>query len=264
MCSHQLRSGLLRRRLLFRRPTLCLFSADKAALTCVALCTSHELCLNGKVSTVTLWSHGKGNHSPAAVPASTPGTFCDPLSINCSCEGNMFLRWMWLKKQAAIPYCVSRSCHMFLLRKRETVWLATRNTDHCSIEDRSLLQACWQLLRCTCLLTLTTYFTAAVRLSSASGAALGGASASVQCRSTGSTDLPQICALTLSAGVSGCCTVHTGNCVTLVLHIVYIKQVFLCRGDMICLVHHSEEDWPQTPARNTAFQWMCSLVWPDL
>lgn len=41
----------------------------------------------------------------------------------------MFLRWMWLKKQAAIPYCVSRSCHLFLLRKRETVWLATRNTD---------------------------------------------------------------------------------------------------------------------------------------
>lgn len=52
MCLHQLYSGLLRRRLQFRRSTLCLFSADKAALTCVALCTSHELCLNGKVSTV--------------------------------------------------------------------------------------------------------------------------------------------------------------------------------------------------------------------
>lgn len=111
----------------------------------------------------TLWSHGKGNHSPAAVPASTPGTFCDPLSINCSCEGNMFLRWMWLKKQAAIPYCVSRSCHLFLLRKRETVWLATRNTDHCFNRGSFLLQACSLLLRCTCLLTLTTCFTAAER-----------------------------------------------------------------------------------------------------
>lgn len=135
----------------------------------------------------TLWSHGKGNHSPAAVPASTPGTFCDPLSINCSCEGNMFLRWIWLKKQAAIPYCVSRSCHLFLLRKRETVWLATRNTDHCFNRGSLLLQACSQLLRCTCLLTLTTCFTAAVRLAATPGAALGGASASVPCRRT---DLP--------------------------------------------------------------------------
>lgn len=152
----------------------------------------------------------------------------------------MFLRWMWLKKQAAIPYCVSRSCHLFLLRKRETVWLATRNTDHGFIQDRSLFQAFSQLLKWKCLLTLTTCSTAAVRLVSAPGAALGGASVS------GSAD-----PLT---GTSAGHTLHTGGRVALILR--RSSCVFVL-SQVIYLLSHSEEDWPKTPARNTVFWRLC-------
>lgn len=155
----------------------------------------------------------------------------------------MFLRWMWLKKQSAIPYCVSRSCHLFLLRKRETVWLATRNTDHGFNRGSRFVSGLFTAAK----LKIFTYTDNLFHCSCEAHFCFRSRFRRSFCFSAEAKE-----ALTLSLEPAPA-TLPTQEAVW---HWFCRWSCFVL-SQVIYLLYRSEEDWPKTPARNTVFRRLC-------